>query len=385
MTRNNNRLYAGVAVAVIVAASAGYGVARLSGPAPAAAEEEAEHHEEGPSGAVAMPAQVIQASGIGLETVRAGGLASEVLAQATVSAAPGGQALVTARAAGAVTRINVRLGDPVRAGQALAVVESREAAQIAAERSAAVAKATLAQRNLAREKSLFEQRVSPRMDYEVAQAEAAAASAEARRALAAAGAANVTSDGRGVVLASPISGRVTAMTAALGAYVTPEAELFRVADPGRVQVEAALPATEASRVQPGDRARVEMVDGRVLEATVRSVTPGLDPESRTATAVLDVGAASLQPGLTARARIFPKMAATNTAIIVPDEAVQSVEGRDVVFVRTKEGFQARPVVRGQTSAGRTEIVSGLAAGQQIATKNAFLLKAELGKGEGDEH
>lgn len=386
MTRNNNGLYAGVAAAVIVALGAGYGVARLTAPASAPAVEEAEgEHQEGAPGTVAMPQSVIQASGIGVETLRAGGLAAEILAQATVSAAPGGQALVTARAGGAVTRINVRLGDPVRAGQALAVVESREAAQIAAERSAAVAKATLAERNLAREKSLYEQRVSPRMDYETAQAEAAAASAEARRARAAAAGANVTGDGRGVVLTSPISGRVTAMTASLGAYVSPETELFRVADPGRVQIEASLPAADAGRVQPGDRARVEMSDGRVLDASVRSVTPGLDLESRTATAVLEVGSINLQPGLTARARIFPRVAAKSAAIIVPDEAVQSVEGRDVVFVRTKDGFQARPVVRGQTSAGRTEIVSGLTAGQQIATKNAFLLKAELGKGEGDEH
>jgi cobalt-zinc-cadmium efflux system membrane fusion protein len=70
---------------------------------------------------------------------------------------------------------------------------------------------------------------------------------------------------------------------------------------------------------------------------------------------------------------------------VPDEAVQSVEGRDVVFVRTAKGFEARPVTVGQRSAGRAEIVSGLTAGQSIAARNAFLLKAELGKGEGEEH
>ena len=84
-------------------------------------------------------------------------------------------------------------------------------------------------------------------------------------------------------------------------------------------------------------------------------------------------------------RIVPRSGSASSTIVVPDEAVQSVEGRDVVFVRTTTGFQAVPVTVGQRSAGRAEIVSGLKPGQAIAARNAFLLKAELGKGEGDEH
>ena len=68
----------------------------------------------------------------------------------------------------------------------------------------------------------------------------------------------------------------------------------------------------------------------------------------------------------------------------PDNLLDVLK-RDVVFVRTTTGFQAVPVTVGQRSAGRAEIVSGLKPGQAIAARNAFLLKAELGKGEGDEH
>lgn len=56
-----------------------------------------------------------------------------------------------------------------------------------------------------------------------------------------------------------------------------------------------------------------------------------------------------------------------------------LEGRDVVFVRTQRGFQAREVATGSRSAGMVMILSGLEPGQQIATDNAFLLKAELEK------
>jgi cobalt-zinc-cadmium efflux system membrane fusion protein len=74
----------------------------------------------------------------------------------------------------------------------------------------------------------------------------------------------------------------------------------------------------------------------------------------------------------------------SNAIVIAEEALQTLEGRDVVFVRTKEGFRARTVTVGQRSAGRVEIRSGLKAGETIATTNAFLLKAELGKGAGEE-
>ena len=385
MKDDKTRLYGGVAALVLLAGLGGFGIAKFTSGDKAAPAAEAEEHHEGPEGLVAMAPAAVQSAGILVQQVAVGGFANEVLAQATVEAAPNGQAVLTARAAGAVTRIYKRLGDPVRAGEPLAVVESREAAQIAADRTVAAARASLAQKQLARERRLFEQRVSPRQDYEQAQAEAAAANAEARRAQTASGAANVTADGRGVIVSSPISGRITAAPASLGAFVQSETELFRIADPRLIQVQAAISGADAPRITPGDRAVVELTDGRTVEGRVRSITPSLDPETRTATAVLDVPASGLQPGQTARARIIPRGAATSSSIVVPEEAVQSLEGRDVVFVRTSAGFQAAPVTVGQRSAGRAEIVSGLKPGQSIAARNAFLLKAELGKGEGDEH
>lgn len=386
MKQDKTRLYGGVAAAVLIAGVGGFGLAKITAKpaAPVAAEAEAEH-KEGEVDAVEMAPEAIKATGILVQPVSVGGFAGEVLAQATVTASPTGQAVLTARTGGAVTRIYKRLGDPVRAGEPLAIVESGDAAQIAADRTVAAARAALAQKTLAREKRLFEQRVSARQDYEQAQAEAVAANAEAHRAMAAAGAANVSADGRGVVVASPISGRITAAAVSLGAFVQPETELFRIADPKLIQVEAAISGADAPRIAPGNRAVLETADGRAIEGTVRSVTPGLNPETRTATAVLDVPPEGLQPGQSVRARITPSIASTSKVIVVPEEAVQTFEGRDVVFVRTTSGFEARAVTVGQRGSGRAEIVGGLSAGQSIAVRNAFLLKAELGKGEGEEH
>src|SRR3546814_4238901 len=83
-------------------------------------------------------------------------------------------------------------------------------------------------------------------------------------------------------------------------------------------------------------------------------------DTRLATAVLDVSGA-LQPGLAVRVRLLPSRGAETggpARIVVADEALQTLEGRDVVFVRTNNGFRAQKVTVGQRSAGRVEIVSG---------------------------
>src|SRR3546814_12110835 len=91
----------------------------------------------------------------------------------------------------------------------------------------------------------------PSHDALPTEAEPAAAAADARRASVAAGAARVTSDGRGVAVSSPISGRVTSENVSLGAFVQPETELMRVADASTIQIEAAVGPTDAQRLAPG--------------------------------------------------------------------------------------------------------------------------------------
>ncbi|MFC3070448.1 efflux RND transporter periplasmic adaptor subunit [Phenylobacterium soli] len=371
--------------ALVVAAGLGFAAAKLTTPKSAPPEASAEA-EKPASAALQLDTSRIAASGVKVEPVSVGGLASEIMAQATVAAEPGGQAVLTARAAGAISRITKRLGDPVRAGEVLALVESREASQIAAARSTAAAKAELARKVYARERRLYEQKVSPRQDMETAQAELASAEAEARAANAAVGAADVSRDGRYVMVVSPIGGRITATTASLGAFVQPETELFRVADPAKIQVEAAVTAADAQRVQPGDAAVVETGSGGTRVAVVRSVTPSLSPETRSATVVLALksgGGGALTPGQTVRARISAQRT-TSGGIIVPEEAAQTVEGRDAVFVRTPKGFRVQPVTLGARSGGRVQVLAGLKPGDAVATRNAFLLKAELGKGAEDE-
>ncbi|MFM9433044.1 membrane fusion protein, heavy metal efflux system [Janthinobacterium sp. CG_23.3] len=383
-----------VAGAAAVAAALGFGtahwlaasnqpaaapLAKASASAPAAPDPGAAAPLE-----VKIPADYLTAAKIDVEAVNSGGLEAEILTAGTVVAPPNSEAVIVARASGSIIRVNRQLGDTVRAGEALAQVDSLEAASMAADRNVANAKADLARKNVARETSLFSQGVTPRQEMEVAQSALAVAQTEAQRASSVATAAHVSADGKSVSVVSPIAGRIAAQTATLGAYVQPQMELFRVAGDGPLQVEASLPAADIGRVTVGDKAIIIAAGGAPVAATVRSVTPTVSGGARAATVVLTPvsSARKLITGEGVQARLHVKNG--GAGMVVPEDAVQNVDGHDVLFVRTKEGFRVQPVQVGTRSRGVAQIVSGVRAGDLVATRGAFLVKADMIKRSKEE-
>ena len=336
-----------------------------------------------PADEVKIPAEYLPIAGIAVEPISSGGLEAEILTAGTVAAAPNSEAILVARAPGNVTRIERQLGDTVKVGDVLARVESQEAAAMMAERNVTRARAELARKTFARESTLFEQGVTPRQDMETAQAALAVADAEAKRATAVARAANVSSDGGSVAVVSPIAGKVTAQTVTLGSFVQPQTELFRIAGAAQPLIEASVPAADIARIAVGDKATVVRTSGTPVEATVRSVTPTVSGSSRAATVLLSPAQdAQLIVGEGVQARLHIKDG--GAGMTVPEDAVQNIEGRDVLFVRTKDGFLRKPVLVGNRSRGMAQIVSGVKPGDLVATRNAFLVKADMIKAEKEE-
>ena len=337
---------------------------------------------EKPKDRVALSADQMRMAGIGLLTPHLETQGAEILVQGTVVSAPNGQAVLSAGADGRIVRIDKGLGESVGHGQRVALIESREAATISADQLVSGAKLRLAQATFERERKLFLEKVTARADYESAIAEYQTARAEAGRASAAKAAANAS--GRFISVRSPISGSVTAAPAVLGTYVTAQTELFRIATSVGVRVEAALPVSDSYRIKPGDSARL-LFPGGEISGRVRAITPSATVESRAATVVVDPqGGASLL-----RAGQFVQVALRTggsgpASLMLPEEAVQSVGGHDIVFVRDGGTFLVRPVTIGTRSGGRVNIVSGLRDGETVAGKNAFLVKAELQKSSSDE-
>jgi cobalt-zinc-cadmium efflux system membrane fusion protein len=374
----------------LVAAALGFGAAHWTAhrnnaaPAPATKEPAA---ASAPAAAgipeIVIPAEYLQVAKIAVEPVASGGLEGEILTTGTVQALPNSEAVIVARASGNVTRVLRQLGDTVRAGDVLAQVESQEAAAMAAERKVAASRAELARKTYARESSLFQQGVTPRQDLEAAQSALAVAESEAQRANAVARAAQVAQDGRSVAVRSPIAGKITGESITLGGFVQPQTELFRVAGAGQVHVEAPVPAADIGRIAAGDKASI-LANGAPVEATVRSVTPTVSGSTRAATVVLEplVSSNSLVVGEGVQVRLHVKENGAN--MVVPEDAVQNIDGRDVLFVRTRAGFRAQPVLVGSRSRGMAQIVSGVQPGAQVATRNAFLVKADMIKSEKEE-
>lgn len=346
--------------------------------------EEQSEQSEVPEGILVIDEEQIEASSIEIEAVQFGA-ATELVFPATVAAAPNASARIDARASGVVRSVNKTLGDFVRRGESIARIESADAAGLAAQVAAARARVNELSALFDREKQLFEANVTARQDLEAAQANLQVARSELSRAQAASVAAGLNGDGRSLAVTSPISGQITRAPIVLGSYVSAGEEMFQIVNATSLQVQVALPASDAARIRPGNETTLVLGEDQEIGGRVRSVTPALDPESRSATAIISLAGAvpGLQPGAFLQARIRPSGETDATTISVPESAVQMVEGREVVFVRTRTGFQATSVVTGAHSGGRVVIESGLREGQRIATENAFLLKAELGKEEAE--
>ncbi|WP_336972270.1 efflux RND transporter periplasmic adaptor subunit [Sphingobium aromaticiconvertens] len=375
-----NRMFLrGCAPMLLAAALVNCGNPTGSGEEKHAADETGEHADD--ANAVTLSTQQIADAGIEVTRPTVGGAAGAIEIPATIEGDPEGVQVVSASIGGRLVALTRNLGQSVRRGDTVAIVESREAASLKAEIEAARARAALAQSNLRREQRLFAERVSPEQDLVAARTAATEATIALRLAQQQLSA---TGGGGGalnrITVRSPISGQVIARSAILGQQVSADAELFRVANLSRVSITTSLLPADAGRVRPG--ARVEVVAGdRRQEARVSFVSPILDETTRLVPviATIDNGKEQWRIGETVTASILVP-AGTNRTVAVPSAAVQMIGDKPFVFVRTATGFRATPVTLGRTNGGSITVTSGLSGEEQIASTNSFTLKAELGKG-----
>ena len=332
---------------------------------------------------VTLSAQQIADAGIEVTRPTVGGEAGAIELSATIEGDPQGVQVVSASVGGRLVSLTRNLGQSVSRGDPLAIIESREAASLKAEVEAARARAALAGSNLRREQRLFAERVSPEQDLVAARTAATEAGIALRLAQQQLSA---TGSGGGalnrIAVRSPIGGQVIARSATLGQTVAADAELFRVANLSKVTVTTSLVPNDAGRVKPG--ARVEVTaPGRRQEGRVTFVSPVLDETTRLVPviATLDNAGSTWRVGETVNVSILVPADGDRT-VAVPSAAVQMIEDKSFVFVRTPTGFRAMPVTLGRTNGGQVIVTSGLTGSERIASTNSFTLKAELGKGSG---
>ncbi|MDO9335902.1 MAG: efflux RND transporter periplasmic adaptor subunit [Caulobacter sp.] len=378
------------AIAVLAALSVGYGAAQLGRGSAVKADahgEKAGHEEAGGGGAgegvVALsPAKAAAAGVMVVGLARGGG--AELLLAGKVGFAPGAEAVVDAPLPGAVLQVHVGAGAVVRAGSPLVTLRSPEGAAARATLDAAAAGAEAAGAAARRDQALFDKGYVARSRLDITQAEARRAEAEVRAARARLTAwGSPGADGR-VVVRSPVSGVVTRVNTTPGQVLHEEdQEVAAVADAGRVELVFEAPPAAAGVLRVGDAVNGRTADGQVVAGVVMAIAP-VGPGGTVTVRARPTGPVpAAGTVISARVAAGRGAAVGGGALVVPSEAVQTVEGVASVFVVEGEAFRARPVTVGRTAEGRTEILSGLTGTERIAGPGAFLLKAELAKGEAE--
>ncbi|WCP15670.1 Cobalt-zinc-cadmium resistance protein CzcB [Sphingobium sp. AntQ-1] len=279
MTSSRFRAVPPLLLAALLAGCGGH-AAKEDGGEKTEAAGEAKGESGKKAGTVKLSADQIRTAGIEIVHPIVGGNGGAIELPATVEGNPQGTQIVSAAIAGRVVALNRNLGEAVRRGETLAVIESREAASLKGEVEAARARLALAQSNYAREQRLYAERVSPEQDLIAARTAATEASIAlrlARQQLSATGGGGGSLNRVGIV--APISGQVIGRNAMLGQTVAADAELFRVANLSTVSLSLSLSPADAGRVRPGAAIAVT-APGRTTQARVTFVSPALDPQTR---------------------------------------------------------------------------------------------------------
>ena len=308
-------------------------------------------------------------------------------------------ARVAVRLLGTVAELRKRLGDPVQAGEVVAVIESREVADAKSEYLAARLVFDLQQTLFNRSTRLFEGKVLSENDYLRARTTFEDARVKIETARQKLFALSLTAEQidalpqqpvetlRRQELRAPISGRVAERRVELGSLVGregQESELFVIVDLAEVWAELAVPPTDLADIREGQQISIHADGSEPFPATIMFVSPLLDKDTRSArvVALVDNANRKWRPGSFVTAEIPAGQA--KAEVVVPQTALQPIKGESTVFVRNADGFEARKVTVGRQDQQLAEITSGLSAGERIATTNTFVLKADLGKA-GVEH
>ncbi|MEO6947963.1 MAG: efflux RND transporter periplasmic adaptor subunit [Nitrobacter sp.] len=346
---------------------------------------------------VKLSSEEIAAAGIELAAAGPGILARSARVPGSILIDPDHIGHVPAKVIGIVTELKKRLGDAVAKGEIVAYLESREVADAKSEYLTANVNLELQLTLFDRERSLWEKKISAEQQF--LRAENAFTGAKLRRDLARqklsalgvedteiADLANQPGGNlRRYAIRSPIAGRVIERRVDLGAPVggdQQEKELYVVADLSALWIELSVPPADLAFLREGESVTVRNnAKEASREAKIVFISPQLNKETRSARVVLSLA----NPDRDWRAGSFVTadlpLEREAVELLVPKAALQQVEARPTVFVRSPEGFEARGVRIGRDTEQAAEILGGLKAGEQIAVSNTFVLKSEIGKSE----
>jgi cobalt-zinc-cadmium efflux system membrane fusion protein len=301
---------------------------------------------------------------------------AQPVTEAPVASLPGvvtpslnGRVAASSPFAGKVVRVSVLEGQPVRAGQELAVLFSLDMIRARAELTRAQAELGVASAAARRTRILAGEGVIAGARAEEAEARAAAARAmvtEQQRLIGGKGGAAGE-----YVLRAPISGRVAQISLQPGVGVEAMGSAVLIDRTDRLWVEARLPADLVGRVHTSDPVQVAGTHGKVI-----AVAAAIDPRTRSATLRAELASgAQLAPGQNVTLGLMARAPAG--AVSLPRASLIRLGAQDMVFVHKPGGYLPVPVRMVGSSSERV-VITGLSAGTPIAASGVSQLKAAAG-------
>ncbi|KWR87546.1 efflux RND transporter periplasmic adaptor subunit [Cupriavidus sp. IDO] len=370
-----------------------------AGPQDADGHKEGEQREQAPPAAkgnagdhdgdrIPMTPEQIRNAGLELRTAGAGRVQSAVQFPGEIRFNEDRTAHVVPRVAGVAESVPANLGQRVKQGDLLAVLASTQLSDQRSELLAAQRRLELARTTYAREKRLWEDKVSAGQDYLAARTalqEAEIAAQNATQKLTAIGAKPSASGLNRFKLRAPFDGIVVEKHLAPGEAVAADTTVFTISDLGTVWAEVVIAPKDLNQVKLGEKVSIASTafDGTAT-GTVSYVGSLLGQQTRTATARVTLS----NPDMAWRPGLFVTVSVAGAEAQVPvaiDAGALQTEGRQqIVYIEAPGGFEPRPVTTGRSDGKLVEITQGLTAGTRYVARNSFVLKAEQGKA-GAEH
>lgn len=287
---------------------------------------------------------------------------------------------VGAPVAGRVTRLLADIGQPVKAGQALAYLDAPDLGQARADMLTAQAQNSQKARELARSRMLFAGDAIAKRDVEAAEADAAGAAAEIERARLRL---HNLGDGQGNALAltSSVNGYVIDRQINPGQQVAAgQSPIYTVSDPRHLWLYVDVPEDSIGRARVGEQIEFDVpaYPGRHFTARITQIGLAVDPgtrrvQVRAETANPDL---ALKPEMYARARLVTDDG--RRAVRVPNAAIFESGMKSYVFrVEAPGRFHRIPVEVGERNNSYSYVTSGLKDGDRIVGEGALLLNAQL--------
>ena len=325
-----------------------------------------------------------QIRALGIQTAPLQSQTDSVIASfpAQVIVPPKAEQVVSSPVAGLVAQLLVQQNQLVRSGAPLVRIVSPELGQLQLQLLQATVRATLARQAAQREQALFDEGIIPQRRVQEAQAtlkEGEAALNQARAALRLSGMPAATieriaASGKpqdSITLTATQAGIVTEIAVKSGQRVEAATALLHVAQTSTLWLDIQLPVSESANWPAGTKVKVA---GRDIAARILSASPTVSSSSQTVVlrAAVEGKTGRIRPGEFVTVEL--PVAATQDGWDVPLSAVAHDGNQAYLFVRTSDGFEARPVKVAASAGQRVRVQGPLKAGERIAVSGVVVLK-----------